>query len=75
MTAYAMVDALKHAGRNPTRDSLMRAATHMNERNPFLLDDIVLRTTPSDIYPLQTTHLVRFRHGVWTLFGKLQRTS
>jgi ABC-type branched-subunit amino acid transport system substrate-binding protein/alpha-beta hydrolase superfamily lysophospholipase len=75
MTAYAMVDALKHAGRNPTRDSLMRAATHMNERNPFLLDDIVLRTTPSDIYPLQTTHLVRFRRGVWTLFGKLQRTS
>jgi len=75
MTAYAMVDALKHAGRNPTRDSLMRAATHMNERNPFLLDDVALRTTPSDIYPLRTTHLVRFRRGVWTLFGKLQHTS
>ena len=35
--AYTMVDALKHAGKNPTRASLQRAATHLNESsNPFL---------------------------------------
>jgi branched-chain amino acid transport system substrate-binding protein len=37
MAAYAMVDALKHAGKNPTRASLLRAAQHLTETNPFLL--------------------------------------
>ena len=35
--AFTMVDALKHAGKNPTRASLLKAATHLDERNnPFL---------------------------------------
>jgi branched-chain amino acid transport system substrate-binding protein len=39
--AYSFVDALKHAGKNLTRESLMRAATHMNEAsNPFLVTGI-----------------------------------
>src|SRR5439155_24266530 len=34
-TAYTMVDTLKKAGRNPTRESVMRAATHLMEKgNP-----------------------------------------
>src|SRR6059058_3959291 len=37
-TAYTMVDTLKKAGRNPTRQSVMRAATHLMEKgNPFVL--------------------------------------
>ena len=35
--AYTFVDALKHAGNPPTRDGIMRAVTHLNETNPFLL--------------------------------------
>ena len=42
MAAYAMVDALKHAGKNPTRASLLKAATHLNEANPFLLPGLPL---------------------------------
>src|SRR6185437_16315106 len=37
MAAYAMVDALQHAGKNPTRASLLHAAQHLTETNPFLL--------------------------------------
>jgi branched-chain amino acid transport system substrate-binding protein len=69
--AYTMVDALRHAGKSPTRDSLLRAATHLNEVNPFLLPGIRIRTSPSDYYPLDRARFVRYRNGLWVLFGKL----
>jgi branched-chain amino acid transport system substrate-binding protein len=73
--AYVMVDALRHAGRNPTRASLLRAARHLNERNPFLLGGIRVRTTPAQVFPVTSTRLLRFTRGYWRPFGPLQRTS
>ena len=75
MAAYAMVDALKHAGRNPTRQSLLQAATHMNEVNPFLLPGLKLTTSPSNYYPIGHTYLVRYLHGFWNVLGKPLKTS
>jgi len=69
--AYTMVDALRHAGANPTRASLLRAATHLNEVNPFLLPGIRIKTSPSDYYPMDKARFVRYRGGLWVLFGKL----
>ena len=69
--AYSMVDALRHAGANPTRAGLLRAATHLNEVNPFLLPGIRIKTSPSDYYPLEKARFVRYRGGLWVLFGKL----
>jgi branched-chain amino acid transport system substrate-binding protein len=69
--AYTMVDALAHAGKSPTRDSLLRAATHLNEVNPFLLPGIRIKTSPSDYYPMDKARFVRYRRGLWVLFGKL----
>jgi branched-chain amino acid transport system substrate-binding protein len=68
--AYTMVDALRHAGKNPTRVSLLKAATHLNETNPFLLSGIHVRTTPNDYYPLDKARLIRYSNGRW-IFGKL----
>ena len=45
--AHTFVTTLYQAGKNPTRDSLMRAATHLNEKNPFLLAGITIKTSPS----------------------------
>jgi len=73
--AYVMVDALRHAGRNPTRSSLLRAARHLDERNPFLLEGIRIRTAPGRVFPVTQTRLVRFTRGFWRPFGPLQRTS
>ena len=62
--AYTMVDTLKKAGRNLTRDSLMKAATHLNEAgNPFLLPGIVLRTSPTDYFPMDQAALFRYLKG------------
>jgi branched-chain amino acid transport system substrate-binding protein len=69
--AYSMVDALQHAGANPTRDSLLRAATHLDEVNPFLLPGIRVKTSPGDYYPLEKARFVRYHGGLWVLFGKL----
>src|SRR5919198_1117215 len=45
--AHTFVAALKKAGKNPTRDSIMRAATHLTIRNdPFLLPGVSVRMPP-----------------------------
>jgi branched-chain amino acid transport system substrate-binding protein len=69
--AYSMVDALRRAGKSPPRASLLRAATHLNESNPFLLPGIGIKTSPSDYYPMDKARFVRYRRGLWVLFGKL----
>jgi hypothetical protein len=69
--AYTMVDALKHAGRNPSRASLLRAAQHLRETNPFLLEGIRIKTSPRNYFPIAKTHLVRYHGTGWKLVGKL----
>jgi branched-chain amino acid transport system substrate-binding protein len=71
-TAYTMVTTLKKAGKNLTRQSVMRAATHLNEKgNPFLLPGIVARTTPTSRFPLTQVRLQRWANNSWRPFGKL----
>jgi branched-chain amino acid transport system substrate-binding protein len=71
-TAYTLVDALKKAGRNLTRDGIMRAATHLNEKgNPFVLPGIVVHTTPTSRFPLTQVKLQRWSARSWHPFGKL----
>jgi branched-chain amino acid transport system substrate-binding protein len=73
--AYTMVDALRHAGRNPTRASLLAAATHLKEKtNPFLLPGIVVKTGPGDRYPLEQVQMYRYHAGVWRVFGRIVST-
>ena len=70
--AFSMVDALKHAGRSPTRESLRRAMTHMDERNnPFLLPGITVKTSPSNYFPMTKARMVGYRKNLWVLFGPL----
>lgn len=75
MAAYAMVDSLKRAGKNPTRASLLKAATHLNEVNPFLLPGLPLVTSPTNYLPLGKTYLVRYLHGYWNVLGKPLKTG
>ena len=70
--AYTMVDALKKAGKNLTRQGVMNAATHLTERgNPFVLPGIVIRTTPTFRFPISQVRLQRWSGGAWRAFGKL----
>ena len=74
--AFTMVDTLRRAGPAPTRDSLLAAATMLDETdNPFLLPGIVVRTGPADRYPLEQVQLYRYSRGVWRAFGPIVRAS
>jgi branched-chain amino acid transport system substrate-binding protein len=71
-TAYTMVNTLKKAGRNPTRQSVMNAAIHLSEKgNPFVLPGIVIRTTPKSRFPITQVRLQRWSANAWRPFGKL----
>jgi branched-chain amino acid transport system substrate-binding protein len=71
-SAWTFVDALKRAGKNPTRASLMRAFLHTNTtKNPFLLPGMVTKTSPTDHFPLDQARLDRFTNGHFVPFGRL----
>jgi len=68
--AFTMVDALKHAGKNPTRASLLKAATHLDERNnPFLRKGIAVQT--HDYQPIDHVQLQRYKKNHWVPLGGL----
>jgi branched-chain amino acid transport system substrate-binding protein len=69
--AFTMVDALEHAGKSPTRRSLLTAATHLNEVNPFMRPGIKIVTTPTDYYPISKAQLVRYDHTHWVAAAPL----
>jgi len=70
--AFTMVDALKHAGKNPTRASLLAAAQHLNEVNPFMRPGVTIATSPTDYYPISKAQLVRYDRVHWVAVGPLQ---
>jgi branched-chain amino acid transport system substrate-binding protein len=68
--AYSLVDALRAAGANLTRQGLMTAVTHMNETtNPFLAPGIAVRTTPTSRFPITQVRLQRWHAGHWVPVG------
>jgi hypothetical protein len=71
--AYTMVDTLRKAGRNLTRAGVLKAATHLNEVNPFLLPGVRIQTSPSDYYPMDKVKLARYKNDHWQFFGNLVR--
>jgi ABC-type branched-subunit amino acid transport system substrate-binding protein len=68
-------DALKHAGKNPTRKSLMRALRHMNEKNnPFIYPGMVVKTSKKRNFPMEQLIFERWAGGAggdWKTSGKV----
>jgi branched-chain amino acid transport system substrate-binding protein len=73
--AYTFVQALKAAGPNPTRASLMKAVLNMNDKtNPFLLPGVVTKTGANDYFPISQQKLQKFNNGLWQPVGDLVDT-
>ena len=72
--AHTFVAALKKAGKNPTRASIMKAATTLNVKDdPFLLPGMAVKTGAGDHFPLDQAKLQRYHAGHWVSFGGLFR--
>jgi branched-chain amino acid transport system substrate-binding protein len=70
--AYTMVDALKKAGKNLTREGIMQAALHLHETdNPFVYPGIVVQTSPSDRFPIRQLVLESYDSGHWFASGSM----
>jgi branched-chain amino acid transport system substrate-binding protein len=69
--AYTMVDTLQKAGKDLTREKLMDAAIHMNEKNPFLWPGVTLTTSPTDRFPIREEQLLKYTTTVFQPFGPI----
>ena len=68
--AYTMVDALKHAGKNPTRASLLAAAHAPRTRSTrSCVRASRSRPSPTDYYPISKAQLVRYDRVHWVAAG------
>ena len=70
---------LKRAGRNLTRASVMKAARSQNQpKHPLLIPGIVVKTSPTDGFPIEQVALQRWvtrqgpAPGHWSMFGPLR---
>ncbi len=78
-TAMSMVDVLRRAGRNLTRASVMKAARSQNQaKHPLVIPGIVVKTSPTDGFPMEQVALQRWVSGKgsaaghWSMFGPLR---
>jgi branched-chain amino acid transport system substrate-binding protein len=66
--AWTFVDALKHAGKNPTRASFMTALRSLNESgknaNPFLYPGMTVKTSASRTFPMQQLEFIKWNGGI-----------
>ena len=70
--AHTFVTALRGAGRNPTRASVLRAVRPLNERNnTFLLHGVLVKTGPTDRFTIQQGQLQRWSRNQWNPLGKV----
>ena len=74
-SAWTFVYALKHAGKNPTRASLMKALRTMKtSKNPFVYPGITLQTSKKRTFPMEQLQMIKWGGGAggdWHPIGKL----
>ncbi len=70
--AATMVQVLKQAGGDLSRENIMRQATSLRDLElPMLLPGIKVSTSPTDYYAVQQLQLMRFDGKRWVRFGDL----
>lgn len=72
---WTFVDALKHAGKNPTRASLMHALRTMDQKNnPFVYPGMVVKTSKKRTFPMEQLIFEKWAGGAggdWKTTGKI----
>jgi len=69
--AQGLVQVLKQAGDNLTRENIMKQAASLDMTLPMLLPGVNVKTTPDDFFPIEREQLMKFDGKTWVLFGKV----
>ena len=70
--AQTMVQVLKQAGDNLTRENIMKEAANLKDFVPdTLLPGVKINTGPTDFYPIEQLQMMRFKGEKWELFGPI----
>jgi branched-chain amino acid transport system substrate-binding protein len=70
--AQTMVQVLKQAGDNLTRENVMKQAASLKDFTPdTLIPGIKINTGPNDFAPIEQLKMMRFKSGQWELFGDI----
>ncbi len=68
--AQTMVQVLKQAGDDLTRENVMRQAASLKDFVPdTLLPGIKINTSPTDFAPIEQLQMMQFKNGQWVMFG------
>jgi branched-chain amino acid transport system substrate-binding protein len=70
--AQTMVQVLKQAGDNLTRENIMKQAASLKDFTPdTLLPGVKINTGATDFYPIEQLQMMRFKDRKWDLFGPI----
>jgi ABC-type branched-subunit amino acid transport system substrate-binding protein len=68
--AMTLIQLLKQCGDDLSRANVMRQAANLkNLELPMLLPGVVINTSPTDFYPIESMQLAKFDGEKWVLFG------
>jgi hypothetical protein len=70
--AQTMVQVLKQAGDDLTRESVMKQAASLKDFAPdTLIPGVRINTSASDFAPIEQLKMMQFKGGKWELFGDI----
>src|ERR1700754_2101447 len=70
--AQTMVQVLKQAGDNLTRENVMKQAASLKDfAADTLVPGIKINTSASDFAPIEQLKMMQFKNGQWVLFGDI----
>lgn len=69
--AQGLVQVLRQAGDNLTRENVMKQAASLDMTLPMLLPGVNVKTSADDFYPIEREMLARFDGKTWVLQGKV----
>lgn len=70
--AQTLVQVLKQAGDNLTRDNVMKEAANLkNLSQGMLLPGVTINTGPNDFYPIEQMQMMKFNGESWDRFGPI----
>jgi ABC-type branched-subunit amino acid transport system substrate-binding protein len=70
--AMVLVQALKQAGSDLSRENIMNQALNIKDMQlPMMLPGIKVNTSPTDYFPIEDMQMMRFDGKQWVRFGDL----